>query len=70
MYAWVCIASFADHNTYVLRVDGARILKDRATLSDRIVGGALVGVPFATIITALFWAWCRLRQQRPALSNT
>ena len=58
----------ADHNTYIARPGGTRILKDRATLSDRIIGGALGGVPFATLTTGLLWVWHRLRQPRSASS--
>jgi hypothetical protein len=63
---WVCIAAFADHNTYIVRADGTRTLKDRATVSDRIIGGALGGVPFAALTTGLLWALHRFRQRDSA----
>ena len=66
--AWVCIAAFGDHNTYIVRADGTRILKDRATLSDRVIGGALGGVPFAALTTGLLWVWVRLRKPHSASS--
>ena len=62
--AWVCVAKFVDHNTYIVRTDGTRILKDRATVTDRVVGGAIWSFPFAVVATGLSWAWVRLRQTR------
>ena len=67
--AWICIGAFADHNTYIVRADGTRVLKDRATLSDRVIDGAIWSVPFAAFTTGLLWAWLRFRQIRSASAH-
>ena len=67
--AWVSFGVFGDHNTYIVHRDGTRIIKDYATVSDRVIGGLILGLPFAFLDTALLWAWRRARRRRTRSSH-
>jgi len=58
--AWVCFASIGDFNLYVVYSD-RKVIKNMATVSDRILWGGLYAFIFATVDTVTLWTWQRLR---------
>lgn len=55
-------AIFVDHDLYVLRGDGTKVIKDRAGVPQRVFGGLILALPFALVETGLLWSWQKLRR--------
>jgi hypothetical protein len=58
--AWVCFASIGDYNLYVVYPD-RKVIKDMATVSDRVLWGGLYAFIFAAADTIALWIWQRLQ---------
>jgi hypothetical protein len=61
LLGWLFFGWFGDFNMYIVRNDGSRWIKQHATITDRIIGGFIIALIFASLDTALIWAWQRLR---------
>ncbi len=60
LVAWACFASIGDYNLYVVYPE-RKVIKDIATVSDRVLWGGLYALIFATVDTVALWIWQRLR---------
>ena len=60
LLGWLFFAWVGDFNLYVVHRDGSRIIKDHATLTDRIIYGFIIALLFSALHSALLWLWRRL----------
>jgi len=71
LLGWLFFGWFGDFNLYVVYRDGSRMIKEHATLADRIIYGFIIALVFAAVQAALLWLWRRLqsRAHSSALSS-
>ena len=63
LLGWLFFAWVGDFNLYVVYRDGSRIIKDHATLVDRIIYGFVIAILFSALHSALLWLWQKLRSR-------
>jgi hypothetical protein len=69
LLGWFFFGWFGDFNLYVVYPDGSRMIKQHATLADRVIFGFIIALLFTALDTAALWLWQRFRTQRQRLES-
>ncbi len=63
LLGWFFFGWFGDFNLYVVYRDGSRMIKEHATVADRITYGFIIALMFSGLQAAVLWLWQRLRSR-------
>ena len=69
LLGWGFFGWFGDFNMSVVYPNGSSMIKQYATLSDRVIFGFLIALVFAGLDTFMLWLWRRFRTRREGLQS-